>query len=111
VIAIGVWLVLCIAISTRPIVDTVPTGRVGDEFTSQEVRCHSPLSGSNEPDEELPTLPAPRVYERTPCAMPHGQARMLLWADVVLGLALAAFLVRVAASQRRRADEGAAAPS
>jgi hypothetical protein len=108
-IAVGVWIALCVVVSARPIVDTVPTGRVGEEFTSQEVRCHSALSGSDEPTQDLPTLPAPRAYERTPCDVPHGQARLLLWGDVVLGLLAAAALARTAASHRRRRHQGSAA--
>ena len=108
-VAVGVWIALCVVVSTRPIIDTVPTGRVDGEFTSQEVRCHSPLSGSDEPAQDVPTLPAPRAYERTPCDVPHGQARMLLWGDVVISLVAAAFLARTAASHRRRAYEGSPA--
>ena len=104
-VGVLVWAALCVAWSTRPLVDTVPTGRVNDEQTSQEVECHSALSASDGPAERLPTLEPPRLYEREPCRVAHRQARLMLGVDVVVALAASAALGRKLTADRARRDE------
>lgn len=104
------WIVLCLVVSARPLVDHVPTGRVDNRMTSEPVSCHSALSGSDAATEPLPAVEPPRAYEREPCASVHSQTRLMLWVDVIVALAGAAFLLRRIAHDRRRAYEARRMP-
>lgn len=106
-----IWIVLCLALSARPIVDHVPTGRVDDKPTSEAVSCHSALSGSNAAAEPLPEIEPPRAYERRPCQSIHSQARLLLWINLIVALAGAAFVVRRIALDRVRGAEARQTPA
>lgn len=106
-----IWIVLSLAVATRPLVDHVPTGMVDGEETSEAVTCHSALSGSGESAEPLPALEPPRAYGRRACETMHSQARLVLWLDVVVALAGAAFLVRKIARDRPRTIEAARTPA
>src|SRR3954451_19430747 len=79
-----IWIGIVVWWATRPVTDAVPTGIVKGVETSQKVQCDSPLSGSTTSPDPLPELGKHRSYERTPCAMPIENDRMILWADIAL---------------------------
>jgi hypothetical protein len=95
-----IWIVLCLALATRPLVDHVPTGLVDGKETSEPVRCHSTLSGSDDAAELLPELEPPRAYARQACQSIHSRTRLLLAIDLIVALAGASFLVRRIARDR-----------
>jgi hypothetical protein len=92
-------------------VDHVPTGLVDDKATSEPVRCHSTLSGSNAAAEPLPEIEPPRAYERRACQSIHSQARLLLLIDLIVALAGASFLLRKIAQDRPRGTEARRTPA
>lgn len=99
---LSIWIVLCLVLAARPLVDHVPTGFVDNKPTSEPVGCHSTLSGSDAATEPLPEIEPPRAYERQACESIHSQARLLLWIDLLVALAGAAFLSRKIARDRPR---------
>src|SRR5690242_66242 len=90
-----VWIGLCLALATRPLVDHVPTGIVDGKATTEPIRCHSPLEASDAPVQSLPVLEPPRVYAREACVLFHSQHRTLLGVDIVVALVGTAVLLRV----------------
>jgi hypothetical protein len=102
--------------AVRPLDDTVPTAAVDAPANfiapSQTVPCDSPLSGSREPDGDLPDLEPfqgyERVYTRAACAKPVEAAQRLLLANtavVVVGALALLYLL-----SRRRSAVAPAAP-
>lgn len=106
-----IWIVLCLALSARPLVDHVPTGFVDGKATSEPVSCHSTLSGSNAAAEPLPEIEPPRAYERRACESIHSQARLLLWIDLIATFAGASFLLRRIAQGRPRGTRAKPMPA
>ena len=102
-----VWIALCVALATRPLVDHVPTGIVDGKATSEPIKCHAPLSASNAPTQSLPVLEPPRVYAREACVLFHSQHRTLLKVDIVVALVGTAVLLRVMARRRGRGESTA----
>lgn len=107
-----VWIAACLVMGALPITDTVPTGAGPDGVrTFEDITCHAALSTSNGPDEPLPRLDPPREYEREPCRSAHGQARLMLWIDVLVALAGAAIVVRKIVTDRRHLRSEEPAPA
>ena len=100
-----IWIVLCLAMSVRPLVDHVPTGLVDDKPTSEPVSCHSALSASNAAAEPLPEIEPPRAYQRQACQSLHSQTHLLLWINLIVAVAGAAFVSRRIAQDRVRGTE------
>ena len=106
-----IWIVLCLALSARPLVDHVPTGLVDGKPTSESVSCHSALSGSNAATEPLPEVEPHREYARQACQSLHSQTRLLVWINLIVALAGASFLLRKIAQDRVRGTEAGQTPA
>jgi hypothetical protein len=107
VVTLAVWIVVVAWWATRPVTDAVPTGTVANVETSQTVQCDSPLSGNTTATAPLPELSHRRAYERTPCALPIHNDRMILWVDIALVFIAAVILVKTwkAGTTAPEADE------
>ena len=86
--------------ATRPLTDTVPVGvdytLTPAKFVSVSVKCLSVLDGSPRSDSPLPELKvqpkgAPHLaFQREPCDLAHGQARLVLLLDTAAFVAVVA---------------------
>lgn len=99
-----VWIGLCVALASRPLVDHVPTGMVNGKETSEPIKCHSPLEASNAPVQSLPELEPPRVYAREACVLFHSQHRTLLKIDIGVAVVATAVLLRLMTRRRGRGE-------
>ncbi len=98
-VALVVWILLVTWWALTPMTDSVSTGTVKNKdavkvATRQTVECDSPISGSSKPTEPLPALRSPRAYERTPCALPHENDRLIFLVDIVFFLGAAILLAK-----------------
>ncbi len=89
-----VWILLVTWWALSPTSDSVPTGLVKNVETAQTVDCDSPLSGNARASGSLPVLPRGRSYQRTPCALPHKNDRIIFAIDIAFVLAALVILVR-----------------
>ena len=101
IVLLVVWFAAVLMWALQPVDDSVPTGIVNNQQTSQTVHCDSPVSGNDGPRGPIPSPPEGRAYERTPCTQVHAQYRTLFWIDSALAFVALALLFAV---RRRPAD-------
>jgi hypothetical protein len=90
-----VWILIVAWWAASPVSDSVPTGLDKNKApTAQTVDCDSPLSGNAKSSGPLPVLPAGRSYERTPCALPHKNYRIIFAIDIAVVLAVVIVLAK-----------------
>ncbi|HEY3143074.1 MAG TPA: hypothetical protein VGJ86_18180 [Acidimicrobiales bacterium] len=98
------WFVATLSWAARPTVDSIPTGLDKDQKpTTQDVKCHSPLSNDSSVRGGLPELERPLAYERRACAdLITGAWNLLLLNTVIYGGIVVVTVLWVLARLSRR---------
>lgn len=111
-VAVVVWYVVVLAVwALQPLTDSVP---VGVDYTLQtpkavsvEVDCNTLFETSSRGDSALPALKAQAVgdpalaFQRTPCAVVHGHARVIFALNTVVFAAVVAVFLWLSIRWRR----------
>jgi hypothetical protein len=107
-----VWYLCILAFwALQPLTDSVPVGvdytLTSPKAVSVSVDCNGLFDGASRDDSPLPTLnvqpkdTSPLAFQRDPCALVHGQARIIFILDTAGFAAVIAFSVWLALRWRR----------